>query len=425
MKKLLSMSKEFCRFSFCSKAESYFFHQNSSQAAFRKLNSTTTSLISSTDHWHENMDNNKMNLVIFLDLRKAFDTVDHSILIKKPNSYGIVDRTRDWFESYLTNRTQFCTLNGNKSKQRKVTCGIPQGSCLGPLLFIIYLNDFENSLQYSRASIYADDTNVTIASDDIQRMIDNASQEMLNLSEWMRINKLSPNPQKTEFMIIGHPLKAKHPSLPKSLVLNNHNIKRVTQTKSLGLIVDENPSWEAQFNRAMDKINSGIWVLKRLKNILTQSQLSIVYYALVESQLRYGDVVWGSLSRTKLAALQRLQTRALKIIRNVKIKDTWSCPGMNVENIICFDMNVMTYKIIKKLCPNSFLEKYKPRSSFSSYNTRNSQNLQIPKHRTERYKKSFHYSALKEWNNTPRDIRELPTVNTFKRQLKVYMKSKT
>ena len=140
----------------------------SSQAAFHKLNSTTISLISSTDNWHENMDNNKMSLTIFLDLRKAFDTVDHNILIKTLNSYAIVDRTGGWFESYLSNRTQFCTLNRNKSKQRKVTCGIPQGSCLGPLLFIIYLNDFENSLQYSRASIYADDTNVTIASDDTE-----------------------------------------------------------------------------------------------------------------------------------------------------------------------------------------------------------------------------------------------------------------
>ena len=117
---------------------------------------------------------------------------------------------------------------------------------------------------------------------------------MLNLSEWIRINKLSPNPQKTEFMIIGHPLKAKHTSLPESLVLNNHNIKRVTQTKPLGLIVDEILSWEAQFHRIMDKINSGIWAFKRLKNMLPQSQLSIVYYALVKSQLRYGDVVWGS-----------------------------------------------------------------------------------------------------------------------------------
>ena len=151
----------------------------------------------------------------------------------------------------------------------------------------------------------------------------------------------------------------------------------------------------------------------------------MVYYALVESQVRYGDVVSGSLSETKLAALQRIQTRALEIIKSAKIKDTWSCPGMSVENIICCERIVMTYKIVHKLCPDSLLGKYKPRANISSYNTRNCQDLHIPKHRTEHYIKSFHYSALKDWNNTPFDIRELPTINTFKRQLKVYMKSKT
>ena len=175
----------------------------------------------------------------------------------------------------------------------------------------------------------------------------------------------------------------------------------------------------------MDKICSGIWALKKLKNTLPQSQLCMFYHALAESQLHYGDIVWGSLSKTKLAALQRLQTQALKITKNAKIKDTWSCPGMSVENIICFDRNAMTYKIIHKLSPEHFLEKYKPKSSFSSYHMRNSQSLQIPKHRTEHYKKSFHYSALKDWNNTPIDICELPTTNTFKRQLKLCMTSKT
>ena len=154
----------------------------SSQASFRRLYSITTSLFISTDHWHENMGKNKMNLTIFLDLRKTFDTVDHSILIKKLNSCGIANRTGGWFESYLTNRYQFCTLNGNKSEPRKVTCGLHQGSCLGPLLFIICLNDFEKSLQFSRACIYADDTNVTAASNDIKILIDDASHEMINLS---------------------------------------------------------------------------------------------------------------------------------------------------------------------------------------------------------------------------------------------------
>ena len=122
---------------------------------------------------------------------------------------------------------------------------------------------------------------------------------------------------------------------------------------------------------------------------------------------------------------KRLQTRALKIIKNANAKDTWSCPGMSIENIICFDGNVMNCKIIHKLCPESFLQKHKPRSSFSSYLTRNCQNLQIPKYRTEHSKKGFHYPALKDWNNMPMYIRELPTINTFKRQLKLYIKSKT
>ena len=211
-------------------------------------------------------------------------------------------------------------------------------------------------------------------------VLDPPLPEVLNLSEWMRINKHGPNPQKTEFVVIGHPLKAKHPSLPQSLVLNNHSIKRVTQTKSLGLIVDKKPFVGTTFQPHNGQNELWDLGLTEIKNILPQSQLSVVCYELVECQLRYGDAVWGSLSKTKLTALQRLQTRALKIIRNAKLKDTWSCPGMNVENIICFDRNIMTYKIIHKLCPNSFQEKHKPRSSFSSYNTRNSQNLQILKH---------------------------------------------
>ena len=98
-----------------------------------------------------------------------------------------------------------------------------------------------------------------------------------------------------------------------------------------------------------------------------------------------------------------------------KLKILGHVLGLNVKNINCFDRNVMTYKIVHKLCPDSLLGKYKPRVNISSYNTRNSQDLHIPKHRTEHYKKSFHYSALKDWNNTPFDIRELPTINTFKR----------
>ena len=117
------------------------------QAAFRKLYSTITSLINSTDNWYSTMDKREVSLAIFLDLKKAFDTVDHTILLAKLEKYCVRGIKGDWFTSYLQNRKQFCTVDGHRSSAKMVTCGIPQGSCLGPLLFIIYLNDFETCLE--------------------------------------------------------------------------------------------------------------------------------------------------------------------------------------------------------------------------------------------------------------------------------------
>ena len=223
------------------------------------------------------MDRSNVNLTIFLDLKKAFDTIDHDILLKKLRAYGIRGKTGDWFESYLNNRKQFCSLNGQHSKARIITCGIPQGSCLGPLLFIIYLNDLEKCLNFSRASIYADDASITIASDDVAKLVEDAHQELSNIAELMRVNKLSPNPNKTEFMIIGHPLKTKNLELPEVLKINNSDIKRVNKTKSLGVIVDEKLTWNEQFKRIKDKMSGGLAALKKLKNVVPQSQLCSVH----------------------------------------------------------------------------------------------------------------------------------------------------
>ena len=253
-------------------------------------------------------------------------------------------------------------------------------------------------------------------------MTECARKELANIAEWMRVNKLSPNPQKTEFMIIGHPLSTRKPELPETLKLNGSEIKRVEKIKYLGIIIDENLNWDEQFKRVRSKINTGLMSLKRLKNIPPQSQLCCVYYGLVESHLRYGDVVWGSLNKSKIIALQRLQNRACCIIENAKIKDNWSRSWLNVENIIRYDRDIMTYKIMNKLCPEKFFNKFLPRSSVSKYNTRHCRDLQIPRYRTEFAKIGFHYSALKAWNDLPAELRELPTQNSFKKQLKTYLK---
>ena len=155
-------------------------------------------------------------------------------------------------------------------------------------------------------------------------------------------------------------------------MMEGSNIKRVDQAKSLGITIDEKLTWDGHIRRVKGKMRAGLSALKRLKNILPQSQLSSVYYALVESHLRYGDVIWGSFCITKLAALQRLQAQACSITKSTKIKDHWSCSRLNVENIIHYDRSVMNYKVINRLCPENLFDKYLPRSCFSTYNTRNS-----------------------------------------------------
>ena len=136
---------------------------------------------------------------------------------------------------------------------------------------------------------------MTSTSSDPAQVVDDAHHELLNISEWMRVTKLSPNPKKTEVMVIGHPLKTKNLDLPQALTLDGSDIKKVDQVKSPGIIIDQNLTWDEQYKRIKGKMSVGLSALKRLKNILPQSQLCSVYYALVESHLRYGDVVWGNL----------------------------------------------------------------------------------------------------------------------------------
>ena len=203
------------------------------------------------------------------------------------------------------------------------------------------------------------------------------------------MNKPSPNPSKTEYMIIGHPMKAKTANAPTGLELGSKEIKRVSNTKSLGVMMDEYLNWDEQLKSVMSKICGGLASLKKLKNIPSQSKLSSVYYAIVESHRRYADLVWASLPSRKIKTLQRLQNRAQLIIKTARVKDNWSCEWLNVSNLISFDRLVMKYKIINKLSPANLWDKFELRSVHSKYETRNCYDLQIQRLNKERAKNGF------------------------------------
>ena len=293
-----------------------------------------------------------------------------------------------------------------------ITCGVPQGSFLGPLLYIIYLNDFTSCLQFSKANLYADDTETTISSSDIGNLTRSFQTELDNISDWMRGNILSVNPDKTEFMVIGNPRrKNKFADLPP-FFLGQNEISRVDKTKYLGVMVDDKLNWGNKFRSVKGKITSGLAALKVLRNIIPQSQLMHVYYALIESHLRYANVVWGSLSDTKMEALQPLQNRAFDIIDSSRFKDSRERKSLNVNQLMRFDRSVMTFKIVNNLCSEILQNKFQESSSISKYKTKNIRDLHFQRPNLECVKKSFYYTGVGAWNSIPQPIKDARSIIT-------------
>ena len=175
---------------------------NSRQFGFRSLHSTVTALLDLTNQWYYNIDRGMINGVLFLDLKKAFDTVDHNILLTKLSFLGICDKTLHWFKSYFTDRTQQCYVNGYLSGKVQVKSGVAQGSVLGPLLFLIYINDLTTSVNHGTARMYADDTNVSFSACVFSELQRQMKKDLEHLESWLIANKLTLNTVKTESMVV-------------------------------------------------------------------------------------------------------------------------------------------------------------------------------------------------------------------------------
>ena len=195
------------------------------------------------------------------------------------------------------------------------------------------------------------------------------------------------------------------------------------KTKYLGLAVDDKLSWNEQYKSVKGKVAGGLASLRKLKNILPQSQLLNVYQALVESHLRYANVVWGALSHTKLSTLQKYQNRAFDLIESAKVKDAWNKNSLKVNQLMTYDRAVMTYKIVNQLCPEGLQNKFIERSAISKYNTRNSKDLHVQKLKLEHTKRSFLYTGPKAWNSIPQPIRDTESIVRFKQKLKYHLLS--
>ena len=284
------------------------------QSGFRHKHSTETALLSSTNEWLFNMDRGLLSGVLFLDLKKAFDTVDHHILLSKLELYGIKGTSLKRFESYLFGRNQICSVNSRMSSVRQLKCGVPQGSNLGPILFLLYINDFPNCLETTKANLFADDTNLSCEGFSPYEIEIKLNKDIENVHRWLTANKLSLNMKKTEFMIIGsrHHLTTIENS--PVLTLGGNNVKRVFQKKSLGMILDEQLKWDKHNDKQCKIISNNIALLKRARSFVSRDSLIKMYNAVVWPHFNYCSTIWNDGCYSIIDKLFKLQKRAARVI---------------------------------------------------------------------------------------------------------------
>ena len=257
------------------------------------------------DDRYVNLDRKMFNLVVLIDFGKL-------------ELCGIKDQALSFLNSYLSNRSQKCQINGFLSSEKVIRCGVPQGSILGPLLFLLYINDLPQCLSKTKPRLFADDTNLTASGDSITRLEAAVNSDLENLKKWLIANKLSLNVAKTEFMLIGSKQMIKSISnLQPNVVIENKQIKQVHECKTLGVTVDQHLSWKSNTENICRKITSGISALRRLKDFVDRQTLLSVYNAIVRPYFDYCCEVWDVFGETQSKRLQKLQNRAARIIMNM------------------------------------------------------------------------------------------------------------
>ena len=270
------------------------------QFGFRKLHSSYMALMSMMDQVTKALDNGECVIGILLDFSKAFDTVNHSILIDKLYHYGIRGNVLEWFKSYLSDRSQYVSYNGVRSSTKSITCGVPQGSILGPLLFLIYINDLYNVCRDSVSILFADDTNLFYKGNKMEDLVKIINGELENISLWLKINKLSLNIKKPHFIMFQ---KGKSTMSIPDITIDNQPIDKVEKTKFRGVVIDSKLSWKNHICLVAGKLSKSIGVIMKAREYLNRSALLTLYYSFVYPYLTYCNHVWGCTYYTNLKQL--------------------------------------------------------------------------------------------------------------------------
>ena len=395
------------------------------QFGFRKGHSTEHAILETLENFKTAIDENKVTCGIFLDFSKAFDTINHNILLEKIHCYGIRGLPHAWFSSYISDRKQYVKIGDTESSLRAMTCGIPQGSTLGPLLFLLYINDLPNSSKKLMFRIFADDTNIFYSSNNLDELERVVNDELEKVLKYCTDNKLSINFKKTNYMLITSPKKK------PNIIIRVCDIERKAQIKYLGIFIDEYLQWDAQLKHINNKMTKNIGIIMKLRYFVSIHMLKQLYYTLIYPYLNYGVMSWGTAYPSRLKKIKVKQNKCLRLMFFARKRENATqyfklLEILKLENIFNFKISSFVHKIVyvKTGIPAALTDLILPASEVHSYETRyaSKRNLYRPASRTNYGLARFKVTASKTWEIVPTMIKSLPH-NSFKKQYKLFLLS--
>ena len=360
-----------------------------------------------------------------MDLSKAFDIVNHDILLYKLNYYGVRGIPLRWFQSYLHNRYQYTVFNEYSSGRSLVKNGVPQGSILGPLLFVLYVNDIIKSSDKFEFTMYADDTTLFYTQPNVLDLEHNVNFDLCKVSKWFKANRLLINKKKTNFMTfcLNITFETSNSLSNITICIDSIPLKKVNAVNFLGVYIDCNLKWDTHVNNIICKVSRCIGILFKLKYYLSDHALFSLYNALVLPHLSYCVSVWGNCGKLKMNILFKLQKKVLRICTSshylahsaplfIKLKT------LNIFDLYQYHTSVLGFLYFHNLLPNTISNMFPTNLSIHNYNTRNRTNFHRCKIMFMYEEKSPRCNLPVIWNSLPKYIPLCNNQRLFKKYLK-------
>ncbi len=366
--------------------------------------------------------------MLFLDLSKAFDTVDHEIILLKLRHLGLKMSAVSWFQSYLSGRKQSTCRGGCLSSPKQVNSGGPQGSILGPLLFICYINDLPNCLSSSDSFLYADDTAILVKGKCVESIEQTLNDEFKRVDKWFSCNKLSVNTSKTKSMLFS---SNRFRDKDKNLIIEEPrhstglSIEQVPNYKYLGVWLDPHLTFEAHMNAICRKVKSRTYILRRMRSYISENLALDLYHSLIAPHYLYADIVYDGGTKTAKHNLQISQNNALRVVKNVdqrysatalhtQLKVDWLDVGR--QKRCCTE----SYKILHNLTPEIMRKQFKTNEPLRNLRSQSDLNFTPHCNRTVFADNNLGNRCHKYWSSLSPDMHKSSSLNVFKTSMRNY-----